>query len=155
MVEVKKVTDQMVDTAIRLYDQLLSESSVRELEQGTFTVFSGSLLQQFEKVSTTRQYYTPCYKLLEVTNSITRIDTGGRSGGSLVVLHGAPVADDLRMVDPLALTTDPVSARLVTEAHMKDLLKSFQGLDVVQALGNHEERIATLESQIDKLTKTE
>lgn len=148
----KEVSPKLAETAIRLYEQLLAGSKQEELEQGTFTVFRGSLLHEFTQVSETRQYYTPCFTLLKITNCISVLDRGGRATGSVVVLHGAPDADELLRIDPLVLTSDHGAARLFSEAQVKDLLKRFQGIDVAKALENHEERIKALEDKYKTTT---
>lgn len=143
----KSVTETMADTSVRLYEQLLAGSQREELDEGTFTVFRGSLLHEFSQVSETRQHYTPCYNLLKITNCISVLDVGGRAQGSTVVLHGAPERDELLQVDPALLTADHGYAKLMVEAQMKDLIKKFQGLDVVGALDDHENRIKGLENK--------
>jgi hypothetical protein len=151
----KEVSPLLADTAIRLYERLLAGSKQEVLEQGTFTVFRGSLLHEFSQVSETRQYYTPCFTLLKITNCISVLDRGGRATGSVVVLHGSPDREEMLRIDAALLTGTAGDARLMVDAQVKDLLKRFQGIDVPNALDNHENRIKALELKITQITQGE
>lgn len=146
----KQVSDTLATIAVNLYHELASNATLEEVEgKGTFTVFRGSLLAVYEKVSQSRSSYTNAYNLLKVTNCISVLNRGARANGSIVVLHAPPSHAELLQIDPELLLTRPeADAKLALEAQVKDLLASFRGMNIPEALANHEARIKELERQL-------
>jgi hypothetical protein len=147
----KEVTDSVARVAVELYNELAKDAKIEDLEgHGTFSVWRGSMLSAFERVSNTRNYYTFAYNLLRVGNSISILNRGARATDSVIVLHAAPTVDSLLEIDPDLLTEGRAYAKLVLEAQMKDLITSFKGLNVVKALENLQDQINTLRNEIQK-----
>lgn len=147
----KEVTEAVARVAIELYGELSKTAKLEEIEgYGTFTVWRGSMLSAFESVSKTRNYYNVSYNLLRVGNAISILSRGARSTESVIVLHAAPTLEGLLETDPDLLTEGRAYAKLALEAQMKDLITSFKGLNVVQALGNLQDQINELKREIKK-----
>jgi hypothetical protein len=132
-----------------LYDALyeLSEPS----ETGEYRVFNGRVTEIFNRLGISLAYYTQIRRLLIKTGSIEMLKRGGGGLASEVALHHPPPSEENL---PTGLTTGRHLATLVEALGkrveiLEGVRESQGGLNIAEALRNHESRLSKLEREQD------
>jgi len=105
--------------------------------------FRGSIVEAFRSLGISQSYYSPITRGLYDSGAMSMKQRGARGTVSIIVLHEQPTAATWIKS---RLTTRSKPATL-SEQQLEDILQQLGGINIVEALANHEARIKALEQQ--------
>lgn len=139
-----------------LYNLMDENSEILQVEKGEVKVWKGYLTQACGLVEIPEGVRNRVIKRLGDVGSIQVVEQGRRNYPSVVALLGPPTdevwqafKDDTLQSDLLTERPDPA----MMAQQIRDIREAMGGVNVPDALKNHEERISSLETQLRKLTE--
>lgn len=134
--------DKIFEVATEFYDELHKLSKKEEVNGETFDIFRGSMTKVWDRVSNSQSYYVPVMGFLRDFGYLTLLQRGTRGRESVVAFHSRPLREHLDEAD---LTTASPLAKM--QAEIDKVSERLGGLDIVEALKNHEGRLKKLEQE--------
>lgn len=131
---------------LALYEALLEDAKVENVDGTEMTVFRGSMTKTYNKVGCSQTYYSDIWHVLEDHGCITVLQRGARSVDSVIILHQAPSPERLQR-----RTTKDMTRRHtphdILEQRVSNIEAMMGGLKLDELARNFEHRLTKLEQE--------
>ena len=152
------MTNTFITHCEALYKALEERATIQYTEsEGNVLVFSGAISVVFRSTGISQSYYGPIFQTLEDVGAILKIQRGAAGVDTVIVLRGLPEVwpEDLgwrgKNSDPL--TEDSRYARILVQ--LQEIEQgNINGISILTALIELEERVVALESKVQRQEKT-
>lgn len=114
-------------------------------------VFEGSKVDAFREAKISQGYYSLIFDVMTEAGWIEQTRRGGGRNPSLIVLHRAPVAEELEQVylSPLTKSTPLDTIR----QQMEVLARRLPSVDVDSFIVSLDHRLTAIEARLDKIER--
>lgn len=139
-----------------LYNLMDENSEIVPIKDGEARIWKGYVTQACGLVEIPEGVRNRVIRRLEDVGSIQVVEQGRRNYPSVVALFYPPTDEVWRAFQDETLQSDLLTRRpdaATMGQQINDLRAQMGGVHIPDALRNHEERIASLESQLKKLTE--
>jgi hypothetical protein len=124
-----------------------------EVDNLSIRVWRGSIVDAYKSLGVSQTFYTPVMNTLKDLGCITVLSSGRRASPSVLALHHAPDETEYLFYSESRLKNSPESAKL--RGRLEMLEKRIGGINIVDTLVELEKRVARLEHQAQKDSKTD
>lgn len=142
------ISEAMAEKAIICYTLMAETAKDEKIDGELYSIFEGSLLEIFNKVSNSRSQYSKLFTGLEECGAIAVIRKGNALGPSRVALLAEPNVKILTE----GLTFGRRGTRVQsTEQRLKDIQQQLGGINVPLAIAQLDERVRELQKQVNNI----
>lgn len=146
-------SDAVFDYASKFYSLMEREAKDEDIPSGRKArVFRGSVTNLFKEIGASQAYYSKVRKGLIDSGCMTILQQGARGLPTVILLQGKPMRETFVVSRPSDLTNRIDGAILAQRVDNLEL--RLGGINLLEALSNHETRLRELEGKVRKLEQT-
>jgi len=152
------MTPTFIDHCESVYNALAERATVQHSASinADVLVFTGAVSPIYRALGISQTYYGPIFQTLEDVGSILKVQRGTRGIDTIIALRGLPEVwpEDLGWKGSRSepLTEDSRYAKILRE--VQEIQQgSINGIDILTALVELEQRVVALENKVERLGK--
>lgn len=138
---------------LSFYNALTEEAELREIDGISIPVFSGKLVDTYNRLGIGQSYYSLVNRALRELGCVTLLRRGSRGNDTLLALHHPPDEGEFVLFQNRPLTDSLGAAKLserlkAAEGRLDTIEKRLGGMVIVDAIGRLDERLTEVEAKV-------